>query len=103
MSNSDDKSSRATDFVRKILTVGVGTIFLTEESIRSLVQDFKLPKELLAGILDSAAKTKQDFMENFSKEIVTRIQSSIDTKKLVNEVLAENEFEFTVKLKVKKR
>lgn len=100
---NDDLQSKATDFVKKILTVGVGTIFLTEESIRKLVTDFKLPKELLGGILESAVKTKKDFLENFSKEVVTQLKSSVDPNRLVQELVENNEFEITIKVKAQSK
>ena len=50
-----------TDLMKKMLTVGVGTLFLTEESLRGLVSEIKLPKELLGGVLESANKTRKEF------------------------------------------
>jgi len=101
--NGDDLQSKASEFVKKILTVGIGTIFLTEESIRKLVTDFKLPKELLGGLLDSASKTKKDFIESFSKEIVAQLKTSVDPQKLTQELIENNEFEITIKVKPNKK
>jgi len=98
-SATEELQSKASEFVKKIFTVGIGTIFLTEESIRKLVSDFKLPKELLGGILDSASKTKKDFIESFSKEVVTQLQSSVDPNKLMQELIENNEFEIQIKVK----
>ena len=45
---------KAMDFAKKLLTVGMGTAFLTEEALRALVTEFKIPKELIGGLLESA-------------------------------------------------
>ena len=67
---SDDIQSKATDMMKKILTVGIGAFFLTEESLRGLMSDIKIPKEILAGILESANKTKAEFLRSMSQEVL---------------------------------
>ena len=102
---SDDLQSKASELVKKILTVGVGAIFLTEESLRGLVSEFKLPKELLTGVLESAHKTKSEFLRNLSNEVMTRVMERVDVKELLQEMLAQNEIQFdvTVRFKPKKK
>lgn len=98
---AEDLKDKAAELVRKVLTVGVGAAFLTEESLRGLISDFKLPKELLGGILESASKTKNDFFGGLSKEIVERVSERLDPSALVREVLDTHEIEFNVKVNFK--
>ncbi len=98
---AEDFSSKATDFMKKLLTVGVGTVFLTEESLRKLITDFKIPTELVSGLLDSARSTRAEFLQNFSKEIVGRLSEKIDPQKMVQDILRNNEIEFSVKVNFK--
>ncbi len=98
---SEDLQSKATDFVKKILTVGVGTIFLTEESLRNLVSEFKLPKELLAGILDSAAKTKNEFLQKLSSDVLSQVAQKFDPAALAQEILKSNDIEMNIRLSFK--
>jgi len=98
---SDDIQSKATDMMKKILTVGVGAFFLTEESLRGLISDIKLPKEILAGILESANKTKTEFLRNLSQEVLTQILEKINPADLAQEILNKNEIEIKFKLKFK--
>src|SRR5271170_1099620 len=100
---ADDLQSKAADLVRKALTVSIGAIFLTEESLRSLVSEFKLPKELLAGILDSANKAKNDFLQNLSRDVIGRIQDRIDPRALIEEILRNNEIDLNIKVRLKPR
>lgn len=98
----DDHSglgSKAGDLLKKAITVGLGAAFLTEESIRTLVGELKLPKELVTNLLAQGNTTRSEFLGKFSSEMLEKIQSKIDPKELVNEVLRSNDIEFTVKVK----
>lgn len=98
---AEDLQSKAADLMKKVLTVGVGAIFLTEESLRALVSEFKLPKELIGGILDSAAKTKNEFLRTLSQDVLSRVAEKVEPSAILQEFLTRNEVEFTVKLKVR--
>lgn len=103
-SNDEFESStagRAGAFMKKALTVGVGALFLTEEGVRSLMGEVKLPKELLGGILDSANKTKSEFLQNLSRDVREKVIERIDPLALLQEFLTRNEVEFTVRMSVK--
>lgn len=93
-------SAKAGDLLKKAITVGLGAAFLTEESIRALVGEMKLPKELVTNLLSQANSTRSEFLGKFSQEVLERIQSKINPVDLVTEVLRKNDFELTVKIKV---
>lgn len=93
--------SKAADLVKKVLTAGIGAIFLTEESLRTLVSEFKLPKELLAGMLDSANKTKNEFLSKLSSDVMDRLAEKVDPKALMSELLDKRDIEFNVKISFK--
>lgn len=97
----DSESGRAAAFMKKALTVGVGTLFLTEESLRSLVGEVKLPKEILGSILESASKTKTEFLQNLSRDVREKVIDKIDPLALLQEFLKNNDVEFTVRVRVK--
>jgi hypothetical protein len=95
---ADDIQSKAAEMMKKVLTIGVGTVFLTEDTLRTLAADFKLPKELLAGILDSASKTKDEFLGKLSKEVLDRVMEKVDPRSLVEEVLSKHEIDINIRL-----
>lgn len=97
----EDLQAKAAELMKKVLTVGVGALFLTEESLRALVSDFKLPKELLAAILDSANKMKGDFLKNLSSDLMSQLTSRVDVEKLVKELVAQNEIELKIQINLK--
>lgn len=98
---AEDIQTKAAELVKKVLTVGIGAIFLTEESLRNLASDFKLPKELLTGILASAGKTKTEFFGKLSTDVLDRLSSKVDPRALVEEILARNEIELNIKINFK--
>jgi hypothetical protein len=98
---AEDLQSKAADMMRKVLTVGVGTLFLTEETLKGLIGELKVPKELLGGILSSANRTKNEFMQQIAHEVMGRVKDKIDPKALVEEILRNNDIEFNVKVSFK--
>jgi len=97
----EDLQAKAAELMKKVLTVGVGALFLTEESLRALVSDFKLPKELLSAILESANKMKGDFLKNLSADLMSQLVSKVDVSKLIKELIAQNEIEMKVHINLK--
>jgi len=73
-----EESSRAgfvPEFMRKVAVAGLGAIFMTEEGIRSLAGQLKLPKEVLGYILGQAEKTKDEVGRVVSEELRRFLQS----------------------------
>jgi hypothetical protein len=97
----DDLKSKSADLMKKVLTVGVGAVFLTEESLRAMVSEWKLPKEMIGAILEGAGKTKNEFMQSLSQDVFSKIVEKVDPLALVTEFLTRNEVEFHVRVSVK--
>jgi len=65
-----------TDLIKKALVAGVGTLFMTEEGIRSFLGDMKLPKEGVQFLVNQVAKTKQDLFNSISSELRSFLEST---------------------------
>ena len=100
---SDDLKSKSADLMKKVLTVGVGAVFLTEESLRAMVSEWKLPKEVIGAILESSRKTKNEFMQSMSQDVFSKIVDKVDPLALLTEFLTRNEVELHVKVGIKPR
>jgi hypothetical protein len=100
---ADDLKSKSADLMKKVLTVGVGAVFLTEESLRALVSEWKLPKEVIGAILEGAGKTKNEFMQSLSQDVFSKIVDKVDPLALLTEFLTRNEVELHVKIGIKPR
>ena len=88
-------------WAKKLMTVGVGTFFLTEEALRSLVSEFKLPKEIVSSVLDGAKHVRKEFIQNFTAELMAKMTDKVDPSAILAEFLKKNEVTFEIKIKVK--
>ena len=80
----DRDSDTIKEAMKKIVLTGIGTIFLTEETVRNYLGELKLPKELWSGLLENASKTKQEFLTTFAKEaaaVLTGVNVEEEAKK----------------------
>lgn len=64
-----------TEFVRKVAVTGLGALFMTEEGLRALAGQLKLPKELLGVILTQAERTKSEIGRIVTDELRRFLQS----------------------------
>lgn len=97
--NSNDQ--KPLDWAKKVLALGVGAAFLTEEGIRGLMTEFKLPKELVGVFLEGASKVRKDFLSSFSQDLMSKISDKIDPQAVISEFLKKNEVTLEIKIKVK--
>src|SRR5229473_2052250 len=56
----EGKLSFVPELVKRVAVAGLGALFMTEEGIRSLAGQLKLPKEVLGFIVSQAEKTNGD-------------------------------------------
>ncbi|MBA2661799.1 MAG: hypothetical protein H0U74_05855 [Bradymonadaceae bacterium] len=57
------------DIFKRSLTAGIGSLFMSDDGLRSLVADKKLPKEAVGYLIGQADATKREFMRIVSREI----------------------------------
>lgn len=84
-----------TDIAKKLVAVGVGAAFLTEESIRSALGEVKMPKEILNVVLQNATKTKDVIADQVTKEIIKLI-SKIDFVKEASRFVEDHKFNIEI-------
>src|SRR5207248_2394592 len=63
------------EIVRRAVLTGVGALFMTEEGIRNLVGDMKLPKDALGFLLSQADKTRSDVTRVVTQEVRRFLES----------------------------
>ena len=96
-----DEQAGSISWAKKLMTAGVGAFFLTEEALKTLVSEFKLPKEIVGSILDGAKNVRKEFMQSVVTEMMTKVQDKIDPTVMVADFFKKNEVTFEVKIKVK--
>lgn len=88
--------------LKKVFSVGVSAAFMTEESLRQYLQDIKLPKEMLGGLLQSAAKSKDEITNRVSNEII-KIVSKIDWVKEAARFAESHKFKISAEIDIVKK
>src|SRR5256885_9119544 len=63
------------DIVRRAVLTGVGALFMTEEGIRNLVGDMKMPKDALAFLVSQADKTRSEVARVVTQEVRRFLES----------------------------
>lgn len=63
------------DIVRRAVLTGVGALFMTEEGLRNLVGEMKLPKDALAFLLAQADKTRTEVARVVTQEVRRFLES----------------------------
>lgn len=90
------------EIIKRVVGVGLGAAFMTEESIRSALGDIKLPKEVLNTILQGAARSKEDFLNKIGNETIKLI-SKIDFVKEASRFVEEHKFHISAEIEVVKK
>jgi hypothetical protein len=100
---ADDLASKASDFLKKVVTAGVGAVFLTEEGLKALMGELKLPKELLVSLLKSANDTRREFLQNMSQDVMNKIVSKVNVEEVLSEFLRKNEVDLQIRVRFSAR
>src|SRR6202789_3248362 len=87
----DESLPRWGEMIKRVMSVGLGAAFMTEESIRNTLGDIKLPKEVLTTILQGASRSKEDFLNKIGNETIKLI-SKIDFVKEASRFVEEHKF-----------
>ncbi|HET7784608.1 MAG TPA: hypothetical protein VIR81_14450 [Myxococcales bacterium] len=88
------------DIVRRAVLTGVGALFMTEEGIRNLVGEMKLPKDALGFLLSQAEKTRTEVARVVTQE-VRRFLESETLRREIWKVLTGVTLEVTASIQLK--
>jgi hypothetical protein len=67
--DDDDRGSTSENLTRKILTLGLGAYFLTEDTVRRYVKEMKIPRDVARGIVNNATKGKDELYALLAREL----------------------------------
>ncbi len=90
------------DIIKKVVSVGVGAGFMSEEAIKSIIGDLPLPKDILNGMIQNAKGAKEEFTQSIREELRLYL-SKVDASKIVEDVLDKYDVEVEAKFKFKKK
>ena len=101
----EDKKTGISDIVKKLVTSGLSSPFLSEDQLKIYLSGLNLPKEVMTQILKGAQKSKQELVQKVGGEFSKLIQK-IDIVKEIKTALREHkisiqaDIEFVPKKKV---
>lgn len=96
---TDDALPKWGEVLKKVLSVGLGAAFMTEESVRQALGGIQLPKEVLSSILQGANRSKEEFMNRVGNETI-KILSKIDFVKEASRFVEEHKFRIQAEIEV---
>ncbi len=99
---SDDKDGRIEGILKKVLTTGVTAAFMTEESVRALLKDVPLPKDIVGGLVENAKNTKTEFVASVKNELKTYLDK-IDITKEIDKIVEKYDFQINATISLKKK
>jgi polyhydroxyalkanoate synthesis regulator phasin len=96
-SKAEDTSGRRLEgllpeTLRKALITGLGALFMTEESLRNLVTEMRMPKEAVSYLVKQADQARGQLFDVVSKEIRTFLESvnlAQELQKILSSVVLE--------------
>lgn len=102
--NSENQEGKSLigETLKKVFATGVSAAFMTEESIRTYLNELKLPKEVLNLIIQGANKSKDEITLKVSKE-VTQILQKIDWVKEIARFAESHKFKISAEIDIVKK
>jgi hypothetical protein len=86
----------------KLLRLGMGAVWMTEEGVRKAVQDLRMPRDATAYLLEQIDKRKSEIFTLVRNEI-QRAFKKVDTTQLVKNILKSHDLEIEAKIRFKPR
>lgn len=90
------------DIIKKVVSVGVGAAFMTEESVKKILEDLPLPKDIITGLVQNAKGAKEEFTKSMREEL-RHYLTKVDASKVAMDILDRYDVEIEAKFKFKKK
>lgn len=84
--------------MKRAIATGTAAIFMTEEGVRALLGELKLPKDIVRYVTEQAADGRQEFFDMLRKEI-RRWFDRYDMGHELRQLLRENTLEVSAKVR----
>ena len=101
---SEDKKSESsiTEAIKKVVSIGVGAAFMTEDAVKTVLSDLPLPKDIVTGLIQNAKGAKKEFSEGIRSE-VREYLSRVDITKVVESTLEKYDFDVQAKVSLRRK
>jgi len=96
------RDSGLTETLKRLLVSGISGALLTEDMIRSYLQDLKIPKDVLQMFIQAASKQKDDMQQKVTREI-SGLLKKIDWVSEVSRFAETHKFKITAEIEILKK
>ena len=100
--DGDESLPKWGEMLKRVVGVGLGAAFMTEESVRGALSGINLPKDVLTGILQGANRSKEELLNKIGNETIKLI-SKIDFVKEASRFVEEHKFRINAEIEVVKK
>lgn len=102
MGEDNKKDSAISDVIKKVVSIGIGAAFMTEESVKGVLADLPLPKDIINGLTQNAKTAKEEFANSIREEL-SKQMSKVDPTRLIEDLVEKYDIEVEAKFKFKKK
>lgn len=102
MVDEEKNDPKWSEVIKRVFAAGVSGAMLSEEAIRTYLQEVKLPKDILNLVIQGAAKSKDEVAGRVSKEIIGLL-NKVDFVKEVSRFAEEHKFKITAEIEVTRK
>jgi polyhydroxyalkanoate synthesis regulator phasin len=102
MSEKEKGDKGIADVIKKVVSIGVGAAFMTEDAVKNLVGDIPLPKDILNGLVQNAKGAKED-LSNSMREEFRKYLSKLDLNRVAEGLVEKFDIEVTASVRFKKK
>lgn len=102
MDEQNKKESSLQDIIKRVVGVGVGAAFMTEESVRNILNDLPLPKDIVTGLVQNARGAKEDFTKSLREEF-SKYLKGLDHETIIDYIVENYEIEAKTTFNFKKK
>lgn len=95
----DESLPKWGEVLKRVMSVGLGAAFMTEESVRSALGGMNLPKDVLTSILQGATRSKEEMLNKVGNEVI-KLVSKIDFVKEASRFVEEHKFRINAEIEV---
>ena len=99
---NNSSTSQLGDFVKKVVSTGIGAFFLTEEALKSALSEKNIPKDMVQNLLQNAKGLKDEVFKQVKNELGGYL-NKIDISKEMGKILENYDLDVQAKIKFSKR
>lgn len=98
----DKEDPSVSEIIKRIVSTGIGAAFLTEETVKSMLKDLPIPKQVITGLIQNAKVSKEEFVTSIKNEFKKYLKG-IDISKEIENIFDKYEIEVNAKLNFNRR